>query len=204
MGSAHPPRLVRMDYAPKGATAHLALVGKGITFDTGGISIKPAANMDEMKADMGGAAAVIGAVQTIARLGLPIRVTGWVPTAENMPSGTAQRPGDVITMFDGTTVEAEGGWMEDPAFAFTMVATIECEGGLIDFRLGREPELVVVVDGEPGPIVAGDAYPTGTGYDHEVAALVAAILAKSENAPVTLSDAARTQRLLLREIADLR
>ncbi len=105
MGSAHPPRLVRMDYAPKGATAHLALVGKGITFDTGGISIKPAANMDEMKADMGGAAAVIGAVQTIARLGLPIRVTGWVPTAENMPSGTAQRPGDVITMFDGTTVE---------------------------------------------------------------------------------------------------
>lgn len=105
---------------------------------------------------------------------------------------------------DGTTVEAEGGWMEDPAFAFTMVATIECEGGLIDFRLGREPELVVVVDGEPGPIVAGDAYPTGTGYDHEVAALVAAILAKSENAPVTLSDAARTQRLLLREIADLR
>ena len=105
MGSAHPPRLVRMDYAPQGATAHLALVGKGITFDTGGISIKPAASMDEMKADMGGAAAVIGAVQSIARLGLPVRVTGWVPTAENMPSGTAQRPSDVITMFDGTTVE---------------------------------------------------------------------------------------------------
>jgi leucyl aminopeptidase len=105
MGSAHPPRLVRMEYAPEGATAHLALVGKGITFDTGGISIKPAASMDEMKADMGGAAAVIGAVQAIARLGLPVRVTGWVPTAENMPSGTAQRPGDVITVFDGTTVE---------------------------------------------------------------------------------------------------
>ena len=105
MGSANPPRLVRMDYAPEGATTHLALVGKGITFDTGGISIKPAANMDEMKADMGGAAAVIGAVQAIARLGLPVHVTGWVPTAENMPSGTAQRPSDVITMFDGTTVE---------------------------------------------------------------------------------------------------
>lgn len=105
MGSANPPRLVRMDYAPEGATGHLALVGKGITFDTGGISIKPAASMDEMKADMGGAAAVIGAMQAIASLGLPVHVTGWVPTAENMPSGTAQRPSDVITMFDGTTVE---------------------------------------------------------------------------------------------------
>ena len=104
-GSANPPRLVRMDYAPDGATAHLALVGKGITFDTGGISIKPAANMDEMKGDMGGAAAVLGAVKAIAELRLPIRVTGWLPTAENMPSGTAQRPGDVIHMYDGTTVE---------------------------------------------------------------------------------------------------
>lgn len=105
MGSAHAPRLVKLEYAPEGASSHLALVGKGITFDTGGISIKPAASMDEMKADMAGAAAVIGAVQAIARLELPVRVTGWVPSAENMPSGTAQRPGDVITMFDGTTVE---------------------------------------------------------------------------------------------------
>ncbi len=104
-GSANPPRLARLSYAPEGATTHLALVGKGITFDTGGISIKPAANMDEMKSDMAGAAAVIGAVAAIARLGLPVRVTGWVPTAENMPSGTAQRPGDVITMYGGRTVE---------------------------------------------------------------------------------------------------
>jgi len=104
-GSANPPRLARLEYAPDGATTHLALVGKGITFDTGGISIKPAANMDEMKSDMAGAAAVIGAVRAIAQLGLPIRVTGWVPTAENMPSGTAQRPGDVITIYGGKTVE---------------------------------------------------------------------------------------------------
>ena len=104
-GSANPPRLVRLEYAPAGATASLALVGKGITFDTGGISIKPAAQMDEMKADMAGAAAVIGAVRAIAELKLPIKVTGWVPTAENMPSGRAQRPGDVITMYGGTTVE---------------------------------------------------------------------------------------------------
>ncbi|MBU6243990.1 MAG: leucyl aminopeptidase [Actinomycetales bacterium] len=104
-GSANPPRLARLDYAPAGAKRQLIIVGKGITFDTGGISIKPAANMDEMKGDMAGAAAVIAAVQAIARLGLKVKVTGLVPTAENMPSGTAQRPGDVITMFDGTTVE---------------------------------------------------------------------------------------------------
>ncbi|MDD2857661.1 MAG: leucyl aminopeptidase [Candidatus Nanopelagicales bacterium] len=104
-GSANPPRLVKLEYAPEGASASLHIVGKGITFDTGGISIKPAAGMDEMKGDMGGAAAVIGAMQAIARLALPIKVTGWVPTAENMPSGTAQRPGDVITMFGGKTVE---------------------------------------------------------------------------------------------------
>ena len=104
-GSANPPRLVKLEYAPKGARAHIALVGKGITFDTGGISIKPAAGMDEMKGDMAGAAAVIGAVQAIARLDLPIRVTGWAPMAENMPGGNAQRPGDVLTTVSGTTVE---------------------------------------------------------------------------------------------------
>jgi leucyl aminopeptidase len=104
-GSANPPRLTRLDYSPADATAHLALVGKGITFDTGGISIKPAANMDEMKSDMAGAAAVIAAVKAIAELRLPIRVTGWVPSAENMPSGTAQRPGDVIRIYGGRTVE---------------------------------------------------------------------------------------------------
>jgi leucyl aminopeptidase len=104
-GSSNPPRLVKLVYTPRGATAHLALVGKGITFDTGGISIKPAANMDEMKGDMAGAAAVIAAVQAIATLGIKVKVTGWLAIAENMPSSTAQRPGDVITMFDGTTVE---------------------------------------------------------------------------------------------------
>ena len=104
-GSSRPPRLVRMTYTPRGATSHVALVGKGITFDTGGISIKPAANMDEMKADMSGAAAVIGAMRAIASLGLGVKVTGWVPAAENMPSGTAQRPGDVLTTYSGTTVE---------------------------------------------------------------------------------------------------
>ncbi len=104
-GSENPPRLARLAYRPSGATAHLALVGKGITFDTGGISIKPAVGMHEMKSDMGGAAAVIGAVAAIARLGLPIAVTGYVCAAENMPSGSAIKPGDVLHTYSGKTIE---------------------------------------------------------------------------------------------------
>jgi leucyl aminopeptidase len=104
-GSARPPRLVTLEYAPKGAAVHLALVGKGITFDSGGLSIKPAAGMDAMKSDMSGAAAVLSTVAAIARLGLKIRVTGWLALAENMPSGTAQRPSDVLTVRGGRTVE---------------------------------------------------------------------------------------------------
>jgi leucyl aminopeptidase len=104
-GSSNPPRLVKMVYAPKEASCALAFVGKGITFDTGGISIKPAADMHEMKGDMAGAAAVLGAMQAIAALELPVHLTAWIPLAENMPSGDAQRPGDVITMADGSTVE---------------------------------------------------------------------------------------------------
>lgn len=105
LGSSRPPRLIKMTYAPRGAKAHLSLIGKGITFDTGGISIKPASKMDEMKADMSGSASVIAAMVAIASLGLSVKVTGWVAAAENMPSGTAQRPGDILTTFDGTTVE---------------------------------------------------------------------------------------------------
>ena len=104
-GSSRPPRLVRLDYAPAGATAHVALVGKGITFDSGGLSIKPAAGMEAMKSDMSGAAAVLHTVVAAARLGVKVRVTGWLALAENMPSGTAQRPSDVITIRGGKTVE---------------------------------------------------------------------------------------------------
>lgn len=103
--SAAPPRLVELTYAPRGAKTHLALVGKGITFDSGGLTIKPAASMNDMKSDMAGAAAVVAATFAIARLGLPIKVTTFAPMAENMVSGTATRPGDVLTMYGGTTVE---------------------------------------------------------------------------------------------------
>ena len=104
-GSANPPRLVRIAYRHPRAKKHLALVGKGITFDSGGISLKPPAQMDWMKSDMSGAAAVLGAMTTIARLRPTINVTGWMPLAENMPSGSAQRPSDVITIRGGKTVE---------------------------------------------------------------------------------------------------
>ncbi len=104
-GSVNPPRLVRLEWAPDHAAAHVALVGKGITFDSGGLSLKPAASMPEMKSDMAGAATVLAAVTAAARLGLPVRVTAWLALAENLTGGGAQRPSDILTMYDGTTVE---------------------------------------------------------------------------------------------------
>jgi len=105
LGSAAPPRLVELSYSPPDPVTHLALVGKGITFDSGGLTLKPAASMNDMKSDMGGAAAVVQATLAIARLGLPLRVTTLAPMAENMVSGSSMRPGDVLTMYGGTTVE---------------------------------------------------------------------------------------------------
>ncbi|WP_338089567.1 leucyl aminopeptidase [Nocardioides lijunqiniae] len=104
-GSSAPPRLVELTYSPKKPVCHLALVGKGITFDSGGLTIKPAQSMHEMKSDMSGAAAVIQATYAIAALGLPIKVSTFAAMAENMVSGTSMRPGDVITQYGGTTVE---------------------------------------------------------------------------------------------------
>ncbi|WP_106814592.1 leucyl aminopeptidase [Microbacterium timonense] len=104
-GSDRPPRLVRLEYAPEGATRHVALVGKGITFDTGGLSLKPAASMVGMKYDMAGAATVLGVLRAVASVEAPVKVSAWLCLADNMPSGRATRPGDVLRMLDGTTVE---------------------------------------------------------------------------------------------------
>ncbi|HEX7658468.1 MAG TPA: leucyl aminopeptidase [Pseudonocardiaceae bacterium] len=104
-GSSRPPRLVRLRYVGPKPKAKVALVGKGITFDTGGISIKPPSGMDEMTSDMAGAASVIATVLLAATLKYPLEVIATVPMAENMPSGTAYRPGDVLTMYGGKTVE---------------------------------------------------------------------------------------------------
>lgn len=104
-GSARGPRLVKVSYSPTKAKRKVGLVGKGITFDSGGISIKPAAGMEEMKSDMAGAAAVLETVIAAAKLGLNVAVTGYLCIAENMPSGSATRPSDVITIRGGKTVE---------------------------------------------------------------------------------------------------
>nr|WP_229691203.1 leucyl aminopeptidase [Sphaerisporangium melleum] len=104
-GSVNPPRLVRLGYTHPEATTTLAYVGKGITFDSGGLSLKPSASMAWMKSDMGGAGAVFGALLAIAKLGLKVNAVGYLCLAENMPSGTAQRPSDVLTTYAGKTVE---------------------------------------------------------------------------------------------------
>ena len=104
-GSSRPPRLVRLSYAPRGAKTHLVLVGKGITFDSGGLNLKGADNMYTMKCDMSGAAAVLAATRAVADLGLKVKLTCYASMAENLPSATAFRPSDVLTMYGGKTVE---------------------------------------------------------------------------------------------------
>ncbi|AWB95472.1 leucyl aminopeptidase [Agromyces badenianii] len=104
-GSSRGPRLVRLEYAPAGASAHLALVGKGITYDSGGLSLKPMGSLVGMKTDMAGAAAILSAMVALAELEAPIRVTGWLCLAENLPSSTAMRPNDVLRIRGGKTVE---------------------------------------------------------------------------------------------------
>jgi leucyl aminopeptidase len=131
--SDNKPRLVKLTYAPRGAKAHLALVGKGVTFDSGGLTIKPSSGMTTMKCDMGGAAAVIQATLAIASLGLPVKVTTWAPMAENMVSGSSTRPGDVVTMYGGRTVE---------------VANTDAEGRMI-----MADALVMATEAEPDVIL---------------------------------------------------
>lgn len=126
-GSARPPRLIELGYRPDRWRRHVALVGKGITFDSGGLSLKPADGMKLMKTDMAGGAVVIAVMSALARLGVQARVTGLVAAAENMPSGSALRPGDVITHFGGRTVEvlntdAEGRLVLADALAYADAA----------------------------------------------------------------------------------
>ncbi|MFV2001073.1 MAG: leucyl aminopeptidase [Acidimicrobiia bacterium] len=105
LGSDEPAHMVVMRYSPIGATSTVAFVGKGIVFDSGGLSIKPAAGMESMKTDMAGAAAVLGAIQAIAALDLVVNVVGITPFTENMTGGSAQRPGDVLRAYNGKTIE---------------------------------------------------------------------------------------------------
>jgi len=194
-GSAAPPRLVELSYSPAKPVAHLALVGKGVTFDSGGLTIKPAASMNDMKSDMAGAAAVVQATLAIARLKLPIKVSTFVPMAENMVSGSAVRPGDVLTMYGGTTVE---------------VLNTDAEGRLIlGDALGRatevKPDVILDVATLTGhmTVALGDKVAGVMGSED----IVAAILAASETAgeahwPMPIPEA-MDERIRSSKIADL-
>ncbi|GAA2889950.1 hypothetical protein GCM10010517_54170 [Streptosporangium fragile] len=148
-GSVTPPRLIRLSYEPEGATGHVVLVGKGITYDTGGLSLKPTDNMKFMKTDMAGGAVVIAVLGALASLGVRVRVTGLVAAAENAFSGAAQRPSDVITQYGGRTVEvlntdAEGRLVLADALAYAdaeldpdVMVDVATLTGAISIALGK-------------------------------------------------------------------
>jgi leucyl aminopeptidase len=158
-GGEEDPRLIVLRYSGGGSGPTLGLVGKGVTFDTGGISLKPGAGMQEMKYDMSGAAAVLEAVAAIAELGLPIDLVAVVPATENMPSGTAIKPGDIITQYNGKTVEvnntdAEGRLILADALAYAVelgaerVVDLATLTGAVVIALGSTFAAVVSNDDE--------------------------------------------------------
>ena len=157
-GSVRPPRLVKLSY--RGGGKHIALVGKGITFDTGGLSLKPAEGMVGMKYDMAGSATVLGAILGVATLGLKVDVTAYMCLAENMPSGSATRPGDVITIRNGKTVE---------------VLNTDAEGRLVladglSLASEQKPDHIIDVATLTGAarIALGDRYAGVMGYGEAV------------------------------------
>lgn len=156
-GSSSPPRLVELRYRPADARKHVALIGKGITFDTGGLSLKPSASMETMKSDMAGAATVLGAIRAVAELGLPIEVTALLALAENMPSGSATRVSDVLRMKDGTTVEvintdAEGRLVLGDAIAHA----VELEPDVVVDVATLTGAAVVALGDRIGVVIAND------------------------------------------------
>ncbi|MGN6663164.1 MAG: leucyl aminopeptidase [Solirubrobacterales bacterium] len=168
-GGPQEPRLIILRYAGGGSGPTLGLVGKGVTFDTGGISLKPGQGMQEMKMDMSGAAAVLEAVGAIAELGLPIDLIATVPATENMPSGTAIKPGDVITQYNGKTVEvnntdAEGRLILADALAYAVelgaerLVDLATLTGAVLIALGSTYAAVVSNDDE----LAGEVIRAGT------------------------------------------
>jgi len=167
-GSARPPRLVRLSYTHPQATKTVVFVGKGITFDSGGLSLKPAKSMETMKSDMSGAAATLAATAAISELGLPVNVVGYMCLAENMPGGSAQRPSDIITIYGGKTVE---------------VLNTDAEGRLVMAdalaRSGEDdPDLVVDIATLTGAasVALGRRTAGVMGSSEELAAEVAAVM----------------------------
>jgi leucyl aminopeptidase len=193
-GSTRPPRLVKVSYDPIAATKHLALVGKGITFDTGGLSLKPPASMVGMKYDMTGAATVLAVTLAAARLRLNVRLTAWLCIAENMPSGSAIRPNDVLTIRGGRTVE---------------VLNTDAEGRLVLadglVAAGEEnPDAIIDVATLTGAAVValGTRYSAVLGDDDLVAHVLAASKAEGELAwPMPMPEELRA--LLNSDVADI-
>src|SRR5215211_1965029 len=171
-GSSRPARLVRLSYSPRGAKFHLALVGKGITFDSGGLNLKPAEGMYTMKCDMAGAAAVLAAVHAIAQLGLGIKVTAYGALAENMPSGSAYRPSDVLSIYGGKTVEngnsdAEGRLVMADAIARAnedradMVVDVATLTGACVVALGERTAGLMASDSQTADLLLGASEAAG-------------------------------------------
>ncbi len=170
-GSTRPPRLIELRYTPQGATRHVVLVGKGITFDSGGLSLKPNDSMVSMKTDMAGGAVVLAVLAELAGSGVTVQVTGLVPAAENMPSGTADRPGDVIRHYGGRSSEvlntdAEGRLVLADALAYAdarldpdVVVDIATLTGAASLGLGRRhAALYASTDGLAAELTAAAAF----------------------------------------------
>jgi leucyl aminopeptidase len=193
--SAAPPRLVEISYRPRGATTHLALVGKGITFDSGGLTIKPAQGMQTMKCDMAGAAAVVQATYAVAALGLPLRVSTFVPMAENMISGAAMRPGDVLTTYGGRTVEVTNTDAEGRLIlADALVRAVEAKPDVLLDVATLTGHMVLALGDRVGGVMGSDE-------------VVAAVLAAGETAgeahwPMPIPED-MTERVKASKIADL-
>jgi leucyl aminopeptidase len=193
-GSVRGPRMVKISYSPANAKSHIAFVGKGITFDTGGISLKPSNGILGMKYDMAGAATVAQAALAIARLGLPIKVTAFMCIAENMPSGSATRPNDVITFRNGKSVE---------------VTNTDAEGRLVladGLILASElkPDLIVDVATLTGAarVALGNRY-SGLMGDDKAVALVEKAAAMSGELVWHMPLAEELLELIKSDIADL-
>ncbi len=171
-GGEEDPRLIVLRYSGGGSGPTLGLVGKGVTFDTGGISLKPGAGMQEMKYDMSGAAAVLEAVAAIAELGLAVELVAVVPSTENMPSGTAIKPGDIITQYNGRTVEvnntdAEGRLILADALAYAVelgaerIVDLATLTGAVVIALGSTYAAVISNDDELATAVAAAGETSG-------------------------------------------
>jgi leucyl aminopeptidase len=193
-GSTRPPRLMKLSYRPEGAKTHLSLVGKGITFDTGGLSLKTPTGMVGMKYDMTGAATVASVIRAIAQNEWRIRVTAWLAIAENMPSGHATRPNDVLTMLGGTTVE---------------VLNTDAEGRLVlaDALVAASaelPDLLIDVATLTGAatVALGTRHTGAMGSVHEISRLVEVARERGENIwPMPIPEESRA--LLASDIADI-